>query len=190
MDLKKAIVKRKTVKIFFEDKKPDWKKIIRAIDLARFAPAAGNQAALKFVLIEDKNIIKELAKASQQNFVEKASYVVVFLSDPSILKRSYGENGERFATQQAGAAIENFLLGLVDEGLASCWIGHFYDEQVRRALEIPDKMKIEGLFPVGFEAKNSRAEQRKKQDLETMLYFNTYGNKHFKPRTIVKQQVN
>jgi nitroreductase len=187
MELKRAIEKRKTVKIFFEDKKPDWRKVVRAIDLARFAPSAGNQSVLKFILVDDKEIIKELAKASQQKFVEKAAYVVIFLSDPAILKRSYGDKGERFAAQQAGAAIENFLLGLVKEGLSSCWVGHFYEEQVRRASSIPDKLKIEGLFPIGFEAKNSHAEQRKKTDLENMLYFNTHGNKHFQARTIVRQ---
>ena len=187
MELGRAIEKRKTVKIFFENKKPDWRKVIRAIDLARFAPAAGNQSILKFILVDDKKIIKELAAASQQKFVENASYVVIFLSDPAILKRSYGEKGERFAAQQAGAAIENFLLGLVKEGLASCWIGHFYEEQVRRAANIPSKMKIEGLFPVGLEAKNSKAEQKKKTDLENMLYFNNYGTKYLEPHTIVRQ---
>ena len=187
MELKRAIEKRKTVKIFFEDKKPDWRKVVRAIDLARFAPAAGNQSILKFVLVDDKEIIKELAAASQQNFIEKAAYVVIFLSDPSILKRSYGDKGERFAAQQAGAAIENFLLGLVKEGLASCWVGHFYEEQVRRAAKIPSKMKIEGLFPVGIEAKNSHAEQREKNDLENMLYFNSYGTKKMEHYTIVRQ---
>lgn len=187
MELRRAIEKRKTVKIFFEDKKPDWRKVVRAIDLARFAPAAGNQSILKFILVDDKEVIHELAKASQQEFVKKAAYVVIFLSDPSILKRSYGDKGERFAAQQAGAAIENFLLGIVKEGLASCWVGHFYEDQVRRAADIPAKMNIEGLFPIGFEAKNSHTEQKKKTDLDNMLYFNTYGTKHFKPQTIVRQ---
>ena len=73
--------------------------------MARFAPTAGNQNALKFILVKDKKKIEQLAQASQQGFIKQAHFVVVAVTNDSVLKRSYAGKGERFSRQQAGAAI-------------------------------------------------------------------------------------
>ena len=174
MDLKTVIKKRKSVRRYM-DKKPDWRKIIRAIDAARFAPSAGGQFALKFILVSDENKIAELAAASQQNYVGTAKYVVVAVSDDSKLVRSYGKRGTRYASLQAGAALQNFWLALTELGLVTTWVGHFYDEQVRRTLNIPDGLKIEAMFPVGVEIKVKSNPKRKKK-LDQILYYDKWKN--------------
>ncbi|MDH3353156.1 MAG: nitroreductase family protein [Nanoarchaeota archaeon] len=179
MQLKDAIKERKSVKRF-DKKKPDWRKIIKAIDAARFAPAAGNQFVMRFILVSDGKIIKELSDASQQDFVGTAQYVVVAVSDDSGLVRNYEERGVRYCAQQAGAAIENFLLALTELKLATTWVGHFYDDQVRRALDIPEGLHIEAMFPIGIETKIKTAPQRKMK-LEQVLYFDKWNNKKMVP---------
>ncbi len=81
MELDKAIQSRKSVKKFSK-KKPDWRKIIEAIDFARYSPMAGNLYSLKFILVSDKEKIQQLSKASEQEFVADAQYVVVVCSNP------------------------------------------------------------------------------------------------------------
>ena len=39
-------------------------------------------------------------------------------------------------------AIEHIVLAAVDEGLGTCWIGAFSQENARRILGIPDKYKV------------------------------------------------
>ena len=151
MQLDEAVKTRKSVRRF-SDKKPDWRKIIKAIDLARFAPMAGNLFSLKFILVQDKDKIEKLKEACQQDFVS-THYVVVVVSDDEKVKRSYGDLGEKFAREQAGAAIENFLLGLNEQGLATCWVGYFVESQVKKILSIPDNFTVEALFPIGYESK-------------------------------------
>lgn len=187
MQLANAIKTRKSVRRFL-DKKPDWRKIIRAIDMARFAPAAGNQFASKFILIKDKNKINELAEAAQQGFIRQAHFVVAVVSDDSKLKRSYDKRGEKYTRQQAGAAIENFLLALNDLGLATCWVGAFVDSQVKRILEIPAELTVEAIFPIGKETKAILVphKQKTKPDLENILYFDKWKNKYMKPLAMVR----
>jgi len=170
MQLKDAIQGRKSVRKFHH-KKPDWKKIIRALDAVRFAPSAGNKFVTKFILVDDEKKIEQLGAASQQAFVGKVSYVVVAVTDDSRLIQDYGERGERYGAQQAGAAIQNFLL----------WVGHFYDDQVRRTLRIPDGMKIEAMFPIGLETKTKSIPSRK-LDLDRVLYYNKWKNPHMIPK--------
>ena len=148
MQLKSAIEKRKSVERY-SHKTPNWRKIIRAIEAARHAPSAGNQFAMKFILISNEEKIKQLATAAQQRFIETAKYVVVAVSDDSKLIRSYGDRGIRYSTQQGGAAIENFLLALTELKLSTKWVMHFYEDQVKRILEIPDSLNVEGIFPIG-----------------------------------------
>ena len=145
MDLKKAVVTRKSVR-YFAPKKADWRKVIQAIDYARFAPSADNQFINKFILVQEREKIEKIADAAQQGFIEEASFVVVIISDPRHLVKLYGERGERFTAQQTGAAIENFLLGLNERGLASGWIGHFSESIVKDILQIPEELTIEAIF--------------------------------------------
>ena len=185
MDLNKTIKTRKSVRKFF-DKKPNYRKIIKAIDNARYAPRAGNHFITKFILVKDENKIQKISQACNQKFIKEAKYVVVVVSEDKMLTKLYDERGERYARQQTGAAIENFLLSLVNQNLATCWVGAFVDEQVKTILNIPedDNIKVEALFPIGKETKSKS--QRKKpveRDLDDILYFDKWNNKYMEPRT-------
>ena len=54
MELNKAIKKRRSVRKF-KDKKPNWRDILECIDSVRYAPMAGNNFTLKFILVDDKD---------------------------------------------------------------------------------------------------------------------------------------
>jgi len=175
MQLKDAVEGRKSVKRFSQ-KKPDWKKIIRAIDYVRFAPTAGNRPVTKFILVDDEKSIEKLAEASQQEFVGTAQYVVVAVSDDTTLIRDYGEKGERYCAQQAGAAIQNLLLALTEQKLATTWVGHFYEDKVKSTLRIPENLKVEAMFPIGLDTKVPSKDARRIK-LDFILYFNQWGSK-------------
>jgi nitroreductase len=186
MQLSNAIKSRKSVKRFL-DKKPDWRKIIKAIDMARFAPTAGNQFCLKFILIKDEKKINKISEAAQQTFINKAHFVVAVVSDDTKLKQLYDKRGTRYARQQAGAAIQNFLLALTEQGLATTWIGHFVDSQIKQALELPSGVNVEAIFPIGKETKAlAQSQSKQKPDLENLLYFDKWKNKTMQPQTRVR----
>ena len=174
MELDKAINSRKSVKKF-KDKKPDWREIIECIDVMRCAPMAGNSFTLKFILVDDKEKIKKISEAAQQSFITQADYVLVVCSNNSRIINSFGKKGEIYSRQQAGAAIQNFLLKIQEKNLATCWIGHFVEEQIRRELRIPDNINIEAVFPVGYAS--TLGKPKRKISLDEVLYFNKYKNK-------------
>lgn len=179
MDIDKAIKERHSVRNY-ATKSVNWKDIIKAIDYARLAPLAGNIPTVKFILVLDDEKIQKLAEACQQNFIATADYVVVICSDSTQAVRSYDERAKKYVAQQAGAAIENFLLKITDLGLATCWVGAFSDDNVRRILQIPNDIEIEALFPIGYEQK-PKTKQRVKPNLDNILYFNTWKNRYMAP---------
>ena len=178
MDLNRVIKSRHSVKKF-KEKNPDWRDIIECIDAARYAPMAGSNYSLKFILVSDKNIIEKMADAAQQPFIAKAHYVVVACSNPLRTVNAYGKKGEVYVRQQAGAAIQNFLLKVEESGLSTTWIGHFVEEQIKHLLKIPDHIQVEALFPIGYEFEKKYT-RKAKIDLDNILYFNEWDNKKMK----------
>jgi nitroreductase len=179
MQLDKAIKERHCVRKF-SNKKPDWREIIECIDAARYAPMAGGNFTLKFVLVDDEKTIRKLADAAQQDFISDAKYVVVVCTNPSRTKNAYGGRGEKYCRQQAGAAMENFFLKIQEKKLATCWVGHFVDRLVREALKIPEDVDVEAMFPVGYEF--NKRPLREKIELDNVLYFYEYKNKKMKKK--------
>ena len=177
MELNKAIQFRKSVRKF-NSKKPDWRDIIECLDAARYAPMAGGNYTLKFILIDDKKTIQKLADAAQQSFISQAQYVIVACTNSSRTINAYEEKGEKYCRQQAGAAIQNFLLKIQEKELATCWIGQFVDDLVKRAISAPENIDVEALFPIGYEYKKEKP--KRKIDMDRILYFQKYGNKKMK----------
>lgn len=178
MDLDKAIKERHSVRRY-KTKKPDYEKILQAIQAAINGPLAGNIPTLKFILVSDKEKIQQLAEAAEQDFVATAHYVVAICSNKTNCIRSYEEKGEIYFRQQAGAAIENFLLKITDLKLSTCWVGAFSEKMVKRILKIPDNIILEAFFPIGYEL--GHAQKKAKQSIESVLYFETWGNEYMRP---------
>jgi nitroreductase len=178
MDLNKAIQSRTSVRKF-SSKKPDWRDIIECIDAARYAPMAGGNYTPKFILVDEPEKIQKIAEAAQQDFISQAHYVVVVCSNPSATVNAYGKQGEIYTRQQAGAAIQNFWLKIIESGLSTCWVGSFAESQVKRVLKIPEGINVEAVFPIGFEFEKKRT-RKAKIDLDNVLYFNQYGEKKMK----------
>ncbi len=177
MGVERLIKARRSIRKF-KSSKPDWREIIECIDSTRYAPMAGNNFSLKFILVDDENKIQKLAEAAQQDFVKDAQYVVVVCTTPGRTETAYGDRGKIYLKQQAGAAIQNFLLKLTECKLATCWVGHFVDEQVKEALNIPKEIEVEAMFPIGYAYEKPK--EKRYIDLDAVLYFNKYGNKRMK----------
>ena len=182
MDFDKVIKERHCVRTFKTTKKPSYKEIVMAIDAATKAPMAGNIYATKYVLVQDKEKIKAIAVAAQQDFIADVDFIVVICTDKKDLERNYYERGKMYARQQAGAAIENLFLKLTDLGLATCWIGAYSDETIKRILKIPDDIDIEAMLPIGYAFEKTK--QKTKPDLDRVLFFDEWKNKFLNPKYV------
>ena len=181
MDFDKVIEERHSVRKF-KPKRVNFADILEAIDCAIKGPFAGNQNNLKFLIVEDKNTLSLLAKHASQESINEASSVILVCSDDTQLEKQYGERGKDYTRQQAGAAINTFMLKLTDMGINSCWIGSFDYEIIKEILKIPQSIHIEAMITVGYE-KGSCKKQRK-QELETVLRWENW--KTYKRPTFFK----
>ena len=174
MSIDKTIQSRRSIRKY-KLKSPNWRRIIEAIDAAKYAPMAGEIFSLYFLLVDNDEKIQKIAKWCEQDFIMQAKYVVLFLTNPKKTVSSYGKRGEVYCQQQTGAAIQNFLLKLTEAKLSTCWIGHFNERMIKQMFRIPEDINIEAIFPIGIAGEKPK--RRREIDLNTYLYFNEWKNK-------------
>lgn len=184
MDLVSAIKSRKSVKNF-DGKVASWKKVIQAIDVARYAPMTGNMFSVKFILVENREKIDKIAGACQQPFVSKAGSLIVVTSNREKVKKMFDANEKGFAQQQAGAVIQNLLLALTEKGIDSCWVGFFDDAIVKEAVKVPSAEEVEAVIAIGFAGKQP-VPKKSKADLENIVFFEKFGTKKKEPEIVVR----
>jgi nitroreductase len=172
MEIDELVKRRKSVRSF-KKKKASWKDVLEAIDVAIQGPFAGNYNNLRFMIVEDKKTIMDIADLCEQDWISEVGILVLVCSDDSHLENTYGDRGRVYSRQQAGAAIYSFMLKLSDLGLGSCWVGSYNDGAIRDKLRIPTYIQIEAIVPVGFESGSKKKEQKK--DLENVLYWEEWG---------------
>lgn len=173
MDLDKAIKSRRSVREF-KIKKVPWDKVLEAIDAAIQAPAAANSLPLKFIIVESKEKIDKMAELSGQDWVSDSKIVIAVCSNDSPLESLYNERGKIYARQQAGAAIENFLLKITDLGLSSCWIGSYHEDLMKQLLKVPGHINIEAILPIGYA--KGKSKEIKKPSLENSINWEEWGS--------------
>jgi nitroreductase len=151
MDVFEAVMKRRTVRRFTQESVPVdvLKKLIEG---ARVAPSGANLQPLKYIVCT--NPVKNgeifdclkwagyIAPAGNPPEGERPTAYVIVLVDKDIVPNG----GER----DVGAAVENILLGAVEESLGSCWICSVDTDRLRKALNIAAKYVIDTVVALGY----------------------------------------
>ena len=169
MEVKDAIRERRSVRTYQTKPVPD-DKLMNVLEAARLAPSASNRQAWKFVVVKDATKRNALARAAaHQYFVGEAPVVIaaVALHPDSIMSCGVPSYAVDLAI-----AVDHMTLIAVDEGLGTCWIGAFSQEEVRQILNIPKQYKVVALLPLGFPADSPGAKSRK--SLEEIVSYDTF----------------
>ena len=66
----------------------------------------------------------------------------------------YGQRGiELYAIQDVAASVMAMMLVAYAEGLGTCWVGAFKDEEVSKVLNPGNSLRPVAIVPVGYPAK-------------------------------------
>ena len=148
-----AIKNRRSIRAF-KNEDISSETVEKLIDAARWAPSAGNIQPWEFIIVKNSEVKRRLAEAAlNQKFVEEAPIVIVVCADESRSFKGYGLRGKSlYCIQDTAAAIQNIHLAACSLGLATCWVGAFKEEDVRKILDVPDGVRPVALVPVGYPA--------------------------------------
>lgn len=151
MDLYDAIRNRTSTRAYRPDP-VETEKLKRILDAARLAPSGKNGQPWTFIVIKDADTRERLVPACKnQKFIAEAPVVVAVCGREDLAYQKMGGYWNSLPVD-IGIAIEHLMLAAETEGLGTCWIGAFLEEDVREILEVPSDVKILALTPVGYPA--------------------------------------
>lgn len=133
--------------------KPISDEVLRQLkDALRFAPSACNLQAQKFVFVTDDNLKTKLSCiANNQSFIAEAQLIVVACGFPD---KAYKKMGgyKNSVDIDIAIALDHLTLVATSEGLGTCWIGDFNEEQVKHLLGVPENKVITAIISIGYPA--------------------------------------
>jgi nitroreductase len=169
MELLDAIAKRHSVRDFRPDAVPS-EMIERLVSAAALAPSAANEQPWQFFVATGETR-RQIGRLIAQTTIHLAEYMEVLgpkrYDDAIEWYSSLGEAPVLIAVASpetddalvrlnrhlsVGAAIENLLLGAVDQGLGACNItySHWVEDEIAELLGLPDDWDVLTIVAVGF----------------------------------------
>ena len=149
MDIYEAIRTRQSIRSYRPDPVAD-DVLNRVLDAMRLAPAAGNKQPWRFVVVQDAATRQQLGEAcSGQTWIAQAPIVIAACGWKD---RAYSGMGGYWNALPVDVAIafDHLTLAAAAEGLGTCWIGSFTEDEVRRLLGIPEDVTVIALTPLGY----------------------------------------
>lgn len=159
MNILEEIVNRRSIRAY----KPgeiETDKLARILEAARWAPTARNQQDWKLVLVKNTDIKNKLVDCASlhQQFLKGAPIIIAACAlNPSYVMRC----GHPAFLIDLAIVLEHVALQAVREGLGTCWIGSFDENEAKKVLRIPPKISIVELMSLGYPEETPSARPRK-----------------------------
>ncbi|HSB57834.1 MAG TPA: nitroreductase family protein [Nitrosopumilaceae archaeon] len=137
--------------------------IEKILTAANKSPSAGNLQSYEIFIVTKKEDKKKLAFAAhEQNFIEKASAILVFCANPDNVSKEYGSRGkELYCIQDATIACSYSQLAAHYLELSSVWVGSFDEKKVAKFLSIQNDLKPVAMLVIGFADEEPEITSRK-----------------------------
>jgi len=171
MDFYEVVKKRRSYRVY-KPEMPEREKIERILEAARLAPTWANLQGVHYIIVQKPDNIKAVWKAigQEEKFIEAPVFVIGIIStDGSGINKS----GEKYYGVDFGICFEHLILAATAEGLATCWIGWFNEEEVKKVLKIPKKYKVLGLTPLGYPIK-PKGEVKERKPIDEIVHYEQF----------------
>lgn len=153
----------------FKQVKPTRELLLKAIDVARFAPSARNTQPWRFIIIEDQTLKERLASLHPSARPLKDAPIGI------VVVCHVDESPISYMLDCANATMY-LLLALHALGLGAVWIQALRNiEEIRQIIEIPINAIPVAIVAVGYPDESPPL--RSRRPLEEIVYFNRYGSK-------------
>ncbi len=141
MEVFEAIRKRHSVRAYLPDR-VSGEKLERILEAGRLAPSAGNTQPWHFIVVTDQQKRNKLSKGRYAKFLTESPVVLVGCGDKEASPNWYAVD--------TTIAMQNMVLTATGEGLGTCWIGSFNENQVKELLNIPRRFRVIALLALGY----------------------------------------
>lgn len=161
------IRKRRSIRKYVQKAVPE-EALLKCVDAARVSPSGGNLQPLRYVIVNDPKLLKQVFST-----LSWAVYLPDYYPTEEEMPRAYivillDKNG-RTPIHDASIAAMSISVVAYDEGLGSCILGSVDREKLREILKVPEGLAFALVVALGYPAENPVVEPVKDGDIKYWL---------------------
>ena len=180
MKLKDLILRNRSYRRFSQKARITQEQLSSWIDLARLGASGRNAQTLKYITITDAKMCEKIyPNLAWAGYIqdwdgpeegERPAAYVVMLNDENLGKKYFSDDG---------IAVQNLLLGAVNDGYGGCIIRAFKNKELRTLLELAENHKIIQIVALGKPIEEVVLEEMKEGDIK---YWRDEKQIHYVPK--------
>lgn len=172
MEATKMLKERRSVRKF-KNEKVDRDLMRSIVDLARYAPSWANTQIARYTLIDDDEIIKQIANEGVKGFIyniktlkeAKGIAVLSYVKGKSgqVHDKVPGDKSERAEMWEAfdcGISCQTFCLAAHEKGVGTCIFGVIDEQKIGKMLQIPENEAVAAVIVYGYIGGESKMPKR------------------------------
>ncbi|MCX5971301.1 MAG: nitroreductase family protein [Coprothermobacterota bacterium] len=148
-------------------------KLARLLEVLQFAPSAKNLQPWRVILVREPATIEKLAVACRnQKYLTQAPILLAICGQEGEAYQSMGGYWNSLAVDCA-ILLDELSLAARSEGLGTCWVGAYHEEEVKTVLGIPADTRVIALTPLGYP--DEEPNRRPRKALSEVLFLERWG---------------
>lgn len=177
-DFLSLVLSRQSDRAYDKNRSVEPEKLERILEAGRMAPSACNAQPWKFVVITDKELSVKVGKAAaglgMNKFAKDAPVHILIVEESGNISSILGGKvkSKHFPLIDLGIATAHITLAAESEGLGSCIMGWFAEDELKKLTGIPSSKRILLDISIGYSTKEKRKKIRK--DKEKVISYNKY----------------
>ena len=179
--LKDLVLRNRSYRKFYNDKKVSLDQLKHLINLARITPSSKNRQPLKYILVtkeEDVNMVADQLKWARflkdwngpNNFEKPPAYIIMLLDNKINTQ----------ADIDAGIAAQTILLGAVEKQLGGCIIRSVNRDVISHYFSLPKHLEIIQVIAIGYP--NQTVELTIPKEASSVNYYEDSNAIHYVPK--------
>ncbi len=171
MEFKECALNRRSVRKF-QQKDVEKSTIEEIVSVAAYAPSWKNSQTTRYIVLQDRNVIDELAEKCTLGFEHNktilkqtpCAVIVATIDGRSGYERDGSattSKGSHWQSFDAGIATQTFCLAAHDNGLGTVILGIYDEKAVQEILQMPEGMSVSTIVAMGYPTDAQAAPPRK-----------------------------
>ena len=171
VDFYELIENRRSVRSYDPDKNIEKDIINRILQAGISAPTAKNLQPGKFLLITNKEKLKEIGTCYSREWFKNAPAVLAVVGNQ---KNAYVREPDGYNSLEIDLTImmDHIILAAEYEGLATCWVVAFDNQKLKKTLNLKDDDFICCITPLGYPPEGyKKRDMPKRKSFEEIVEF-------------------
>lgn len=167
MNVFEAIKTRRSIRRYVNEP-VEKEKLMKILEAARLSPSAVNFQPWSFIVVTDSEMKQRLKAAYQNEWFISAPVIIVACAHPDESWKKF--DGEEYWKVDVAIAMQSLILAAWEEGLGTCWIGAFREDEAKKVLGIPLNVRVVAMTPLGYPAEEKGPVTNRKPLEEIVRY--------------------